>query len=145
MPNDPRVAEILLVEDNPGDVRLTREALDEAHVENELTIAPDGEVAIALLREWVAARQPRPVLVLLDLNLPGKDGRQVLADIKSDPELCMTPVIVLTSSAAEQDVLESYRHHANAYVTKPIEIDDFLRAVRSIEGFWLSVVRFPRP
>ncbi|MDA8203755.1 MAG: response regulator [Chloroflexi bacterium] len=145
MPNDPRVVEILLVEDNPGDVRLTREALDEAHVENELTIAPDGEVAIALLREWVAARQPRPVLVLLDLNLPGKDGRQVLADIKSDPELCMTPVIVLTSSAAEQDVLESYRHHANAYVTKPIEIDDFLRAVRSIEGFWLSVVRFPRP
>ena len=143
MPIDRHVVEIMLVEDNPGDVRLTREALKEAHVDNELTVVPDGEAAVSLLRERLAARRPSPMLVLLDLNLPRKDGRQVLAEIKSDQELCTIPVIVLTSSAAEQDVLQSYRHHANAYVTKPIEIDEFLRAVRSIEGFWLSVVRFP--
>lgn len=143
MPIDRHVVEIMLVEDNPGDVRLTREALKEAHVDNTLTVVPDGEAAVSLLRERLAARRPSPMLVLLDLNLPRKDGRQVLAEIKSDQELCTIPVIVLTSSAAEQDVLQSYRHHANAYVTKPIEIDEFLRAVRSIEGFWLSVVRFP--
>ncbi len=143
MPPDGRVVEIMLVEDNPGDVRLTREALRDARIENTLTVVSDGESAIALLRERLASRQPRPMLVLLDLNLPRRDGRQVLAELKADPQLCVIPVVVLTSSAAEQDVLESYRHHANAYVTKPVDIDGFLQAIRSIEGFWLSVVRLP--
>jgi two-component system, chemotaxis family, response regulator Rcp1 len=137
--------EILLVEDNPGDVRLTQEALREGRIGNRLTVAADGEEAIALLRERLASGAACPELILLDLNLPRRDGRAVLADIKNDPQLRRIPVIVLTSSAAEQDIVESYDRHANAYVTKPIDIDDFLAAIRALEGFWLTVVRLPPP
>jgi two-component system, chemotaxis family, response regulator Rcp1 len=137
--------EILLVEDNPGDVRLTQEALREGRIGNRLTVAADGEEAIALLRDRLASGAACPELILLDLNLPRRDGRAVLAEIKNDPRLRRIPVIVLTSSAAEQDIVESYDRHANAYVTKPIDIDDFLAAIRALEGFWLTVVRLPPP
>lgn len=136
--------EILLVEDNPGDVRLTQEAFREGRIENQLTVCGDGEAAMALLRERAAKGEPRPGLILLDLNLPRKDGREVLAELKSDPLLRLIPVVVLTSSAAERDVIESYERNVNAYVTKPIDIDDFLAAIRALEGFWLAVVRLPQ-
>ncbi len=135
--------EILLVEDNPGDVRLTQEAFREGRIENLLTVVGDGDSAMALLRDRLAKGQPKPGLVLLDLNLPRKDGRQVLAELKSDPQLKTIPVVVLTSSAAERDVIESYERNVNAYVTKPIDIDEFLGAIRALEGFWLTVVRLP--
>jgi two-component system, chemotaxis family, response regulator Rcp1 len=140
-----KAVEILLVEDNPGDVRLTREALREGRIANRLVVCGDGDEAITLLRERLASRSPAPALILLDLNLPKRDGRSVLAEIKEDPQLKVIPVVVLTSSAAETDVLESYERHANAYVTKPIDIDEFLLAIRAMEGFWLSVVRLPPP
>lgn len=136
--------EILLVEDNPGDVRLTVEALKEAKVRNNLHVAPDGVEAMEFLRRTGAhAEAPRPDLVLLDLNLPRKDGREVLQEIKTDPDLDLIPVVVLTTSQAEQDVLESYQLHANAYVTKPVDLERFLQVVRSIENFWLEIVRLP--
>jgi two-component system, chemotaxis family, response regulator Rcp1 len=135
--------EILLVEDNPGDVRLTQEALREGRIANRLIVCADGDEALALLRDRVANGTAVPALILLDLNLPRRDGRSVLAEIKGDPRLKVVPVIVLTSSAAERDILESYERHANAYVTKPIDIDEFLGTVRALEGFWLSVVRLP--
>jgi two-component system, chemotaxis family, response regulator Rcp1 len=135
--------EIFLIEDNPGDVRLTQEAFKEGRIHNTLTVVGDGEAAMETLRGRVAQGKPKPGLILLDLNLPRKDGRQVLAEIKADPSLRLIPVIVLTSSAAERDVIESYERNVNAYVTKPIDIDEFLAAIRALEGFWLAVVRLP--
>lgn len=141
--NGPAI-EILLVEDNPGDVRLTQEALKEGRITNRLHVVDDGERALGFLRnEGEYARSPRPDIILLDLNLPKKDGRQVLEEIKSDPELRRTPVVVLTTSKAEEDILRSYDLHANCYITKPVDLDQFLGVVRSIEDFWLTVVRLP--
>jgi CheY-like chemotaxis protein len=139
----PEPVEILLVEDNPGDVRLTQEAFREGKIENNLTVMGDGEAAMEMLLGRVARKEPKPGLILLDLNLPRKDGRQVLAELKGNPQLRLIPVIVLTSSAAERDVIESYERNVNAYVTKPIDIDEFLAAIRALEGFWLTVVRLP--
>ena len=136
--------EILLVEDNPGDVRLTIEALKEAKVINHLTVVKDGVVALTFPRRqgsYTAA--PRPHLIVLDLNLPRKDGREVLADIKADDNLKRIPVVVLTTSQDEQDVLKSYNLHANCYITKPVDLDQFVRVVRSIEDFWLGIVVLP--
>lgn len=139
-----REIEILLVEDNPGDVRLTIEALKEGKVRNHLSVARDGEEAIAFLRgEGVHAGAPRPDLILLDLNLPKKDGREVLEEIKTDEELKSIPVVILTTSKDEQDVLEAYDLHANCYITKPVDLERFLEVVRMIEDFWFSVVRLP--
>ena len=138
--------EILLVEDNPGDVELTREALHETKVHMELSVVPDGVEAMAFLRRAGRyAEAPRPDLILLDLNLPRKDGRGVLAEVKADPALRHIPVVVLTSSEAEQDIARAYELHANCYVTKPVDLDQFVKIVQSIEQFWLSVVRLPRP
>ncbi len=137
--------EILLVEDNPGDARLTQEALRDGRVYNKLTVVPDGVEAMAYLRRegrYAEARQPD--LILLDLNLPKKDGREVLQEIKADERLRRIPVVVLTSSNAEQDVLKSYGLHANCYVTKPVDLDQFIGAVKAIENFWLTVVTLPR-
>jgi len=136
---------ILLVEDNPGDVRLTEEALREGRIANRVWVARDGEEAMDFLHQrGDHAHSPRPDLVLLDLNLPRKDGREVLAEIKSDPELHRTPVIVLTTSNADRDVLLSYDLHANCYIKKPIEYEEFIAAVRGIESFWFKIVRLPR-
>lgn len=142
--SDTSPIEILLVEDNPGDVVLVREAFAEAHIANTLHVAKDGEEAMRYLRkEANHAEARRPDLVILDLNLPRKDGREVLADVKGDPDLRSIPVIVMTSSSAEEDIVRSYDLHANAYVTKPLDIDQFLIAVRRIEDFWLQLVRLP--
>jgi len=139
-----RPINILLVEDNPADVRLTREALSEAKVLNALHVAADGVAALAFLRrEGRHADSPRPDLILLDLNLPKKDGREVLAEIKMDDELKLIPVVVLTTSSAEEDVVRTYNLHANAYVTKPVDFKQFLRVIRAIEQFWLAVVTLP--
>jgi chemotaxis family two-component system response regulator Rcp1 len=139
-----RPIEILLVEDNPGDVRLTVEALREGRVPNNLHVASDGVEALEFLRRaGQFANAPRPDMVLLDLNLPRKDGREVLAEIKADPELRRIPIVVLTTSQAERDVLQSYNLHANCYITKPVDIDAFFATVRSIDSFWLAVVRLP--
>ena len=136
--------EILLVEDNPGDVRLTKEALKEAKVINNLTVLKDGVEALAFLRqEGPYAAAKRPHLILLDLNLPRKDGREVLAQIKADDALRRIPVVVLTTSEDEQDVLKSYNLHANCYVTKPVDLERFIKVVRSIEHFWLGIVVLP--
>ena len=139
-----RPAEILLVEDNPADVRLTQEAFKDGKLRNRLSVAMDGVEAMAFLRrEGKYASSPRPDLVLLDLNLPKKDGREVLAEVKADKHLRQIPVVVVTTSAAEQDILRSYQLHANCYVTKPVDLGQFLWVVKSIEGFWLSIVRLP--
>jgi CheY-like chemotaxis protein len=139
-----RPIEILLVEDNPGDVRLTIEALREGKVHNNLHVARDGVEAIEFLRQLGAhAEAVRPDLILLDLNLPKKGGREVLAEIKGDPELQSIPVVVLTTSRAEQDVLETYRLQANCYITKPVDLEQFISVVKSIEDFWLTVVTLP--
>jgi len=136
--------EILLVEDNPGDVLLTQEAFREGRLAHRLWIAGDGEEALDFLRKLGKfSNAPRPDLILLDLNLPKRDGRQVLEDLKSDPALRQIPVVVLTTSEAEQDVWSAYKHHANCYLTKPIQMDDFLRKMRCVETFWLTVVRLP--
>ncbi len=138
------LVEILLVEDSPGDVRLTIEALKEAKVNNRLNVVGDGVEALEFLRrEGKYAKAPRPDVVLLDLNLPRKDGRRVLAEIKEDPSLKVIPVVVLTTSRAEEDILKAYEHHANCYITKPVDFQQFLHVVQSIEDFWLSVVRLP--
>jgi len=135
---------ILLVEDNPGDADLAREALDSSKMNNKLQVVDDGEKAMAFLRrEGPYADAPRPDLILLDLNLPKKDGRQVLAEIKSDEGLKRIPVVILTTSRAEEDVIKSYNLHANCYITKPIDLNQFLHVVRSIEDFWLSIVVLP--
>ena len=133
--------DILLVEDNPADVRLTIEALKDAKVHNRLHVARDGVEAIELLREGIGEARHRPDLILLDLNLPKKDGREVLDEIKKDPVLKHIPVVVLTTSQAEQDILRGYRLGANAFITKPVDVDQFFSVVRSIEQFWLEVVR----
>ena len=136
--------EILLVEDNHADVRLTQEALREGKVKNNLAVARDGEEAIRMLR-----REPpytgavRPDLILLDLNLPRKDGREVLQEIKADPALKSIPVVVLTTSSAEVDILKMYELHANCYITKPVDLEQFIHVVKSIDDFWLSIVRLP--
>jgi CheY-like chemotaxis protein len=136
--------EILLVEDNPGDVRLTKEALKEGKVYNNLHWAKDGVEALEFLRQQGKhAGAPRPDIILLDLNLPKKDGREVLAVIKTDSELKHIPVVVLTTSKAEEDVLKSYALHANCYVTKPVDLEKFIQVVQSIDRFWLTVVTLP--
>ena len=139
-----RRIEILLVEDNPGDVRLTREALSEARVANRVTVARDGEEAMALLRrEPPHEDAPRPDLIMLDLNLPRKDGREVLAEVKQDPRLRTIPVVILTTSKYEEDVLRSYKLLANCYVTKPVDLERFLAVIRAVEQFWLGTVTLP--
>lgn len=139
-----RAIEILLVEDNPGDVRLVREALNHNKLANPLTVVEDGEEAMAALRtEGRFAGKARPDLVLLDLNLPRKDGREVLAEMKADPELKKIPVVVLTSSQSEADVLTSYELHANCYVVKPVALQDFVTVIRQIRSFWLQIVKLP--
>ncbi len=139
-----KTIEILLVEDNPGDARLTREAFKEGRLLNNLTVICDGIEALAYLRQQRQyANSARPDLVLLDLNLPRKDGREVLAEIKADEELKRIPVVVLTTSAAQEDVMRAYGSHANCYITKPVCLDQFLRVIQSIESFWLSLVKLP--
>lgn len=140
----PRPIEILLVEDSPGDVELTREALAEARIANRLSVVADGMEALEFMRRTGRhADSPRPELVLLDLNLPRMDGHEVLAAIKADPTLRNIPVVVLTTSAAERDVLAAYDLHANAYIVKPVDLEQFLHVVRSVQDFWLAVVRLP--
>ncbi len=137
-------ADILLVEDNPGDVRLTREAFAEGGIANTIHVATDGVEALDFLyQRGDHADAPRPDVVLLDLNLPRKNGDEVLAAVEDDPDLARIPVIVLTSSNAEEDVVRSYELHANAYLTKPVDPDEFVETVRSFQEFWLSVVRLP--
>jgi chemotaxis family two-component system response regulator Rcp1 len=137
--------EILLVEDSPGDARLAREALQDAKVRNHLHWVDNGEEAMCFLRkEGKHARVPRPDLILLDLNLPRKDGREVLAEIKGDADLKRIPVVILTVSKDEEDVLKTYNLHANCFITKPIDLNQFIKIVKSIEDFWLTVVKLPR-
>ncbi len=136
--------EILLVEDNAADVRLTEEALKEGKVRNNLHVARDGMEALEFLkRQGKHANATRPDLILLDLNLPRRDGREVLAEIKNDPDLKLIPVVVLTTSSAEADILKSYKLHANCYITKPVDLEQFVSVVKSIDDFWLTVVRLP--
>jgi chemotaxis family two-component system response regulator Rcp1 len=136
--------EVLLVEDSPGDVRLTREALKDAKVHISLHVATDGIEAMAFLgRTGSHVNAPRPDLILLDLNLPKKDGREVLKEIKESPSLRIIPVVILTTSSSDADVLQSYHLHANCYISKPVDLDGFLKVVRSIDNFWLSVVKLP--
>ena len=141
---DDRAIHILLVEDNPGDARLTMEAFREAKVRNDVRVVTDGVEALAFLRrEDKYANAPRPDLILLDLNLPRKDGREVLEEIKSDENLRRIPVAILTTSRAERDILSSYDLHANFFVSKPVDFEEFIRVVRGIEDFWLSIVKLP--
>ena len=143
-PGDSPPVEILLVEDNPGDYRLTQEALREGKVYNNLYWAQDGVEALEFLRQRGRYSDvPRPDIVLLDLNLPKKDGREVLQDIKNDEKLKRIPVVILTTSKAEEDVLKSYNLHANCYVTKPVDLEQFIVVVKSIDMFWLTVVTLP--
>lgn len=136
--------DILLVEDNPGDVDLAREALEGSKINNRLYVVGDGEAAMNFLNKSNGYEdKPRPNLILLDLNLPKKDGREVLADIKAHENFKRIPVVILTTSDAEEDVLKSYNHHANCYITKPIDLNQFVKVVRSIEDFWFSIVVLP--
>lgn len=136
--------EILMVEDNPSDVRLTIEAFKDAKVSNRMHVTVDGEDAMAFLRrEGGYSESPRPDLILLDLNLPKKNGREVLADIKADPDLKRIPVVVLTTSDDEKDILTAYDLHVNAYVKKPVDLDQFISIVEAVEDFWLTVVKLP--
>jgi CheY-like chemotaxis protein len=136
--------DILLVEDDPGDVLMTREAFEHHKIRNALHVASDGVDALRFLRrEGPFADAPRPGLILLDLNLPRKDGREVLGEIKQDPVLRTIPVVVLTTSEAEEDILRSYDLHANAYVTKPVDFEKFVEVVRQIDDFWVTVVQLP--
>ncbi|NGM70005.1 response regulator [Natronolimnobius sp. AArcel1] len=137
-------AQILLVEDNPGDVRLTKEAFKQGRIENDLHVVSDGTEALDFLAQQNEySDAPRPDLILLDLNLPRTDGEEVLLELKADPQLRSIPVIVLTSSRAEEDIARSYELHANAYLTKPVDPDEFIETVRAFEEFWFSVVRLP--
>lgn len=139
-----RPVEILLVEDNPGDARLAVEVLKADKLVNNLSIVEDGMEAMAFLRqEGEYANAARPDLILLDLNLPRKDGREVLTEIKADEDLRSIPVVILTTSEAEQDIVKAYNLHANCYITKPVDLAQFIRVVRSIDDFWLSVVKLP--
>jgi len=144
--NDTSIAmiNVLLVEDNPADVRLTREVLADGKIANTLHTVGDGEQAMAFLRRTGPyADSPRPDLILLDLNLPRKDGREVLAEVKSDPALKAIPVVVLTTSRSDRDILESYNLHANCYISKPVDLLQFMEVIRAIEDFWLTIVRLP--
>ena len=135
---------ILLVEDNPGDARLTIEAFKDAKVRNQLAHVKDGAEALAFLYQREPyAKAPRPDLILLDLNMPRKDGREVLMDIKANPNLRRIPVVVLTTSQAEQDILRAYNLNANCYISKPVDLDQFLNVIRCIEEFWLMIVKLP--
>ena len=139
-----RPIEILLVEDNPGDVRLTREAFQDAKIRNNIHVAVNGIEAMDYLhRAGAYADAARPDVILLDLNLPLKDGREVLAEIKQDPSLQRIPVVILSTSQAEQDILKSYALHANCYITKPVDLEQFITIVKSIEDFWFTVVKLP--
>lgn len=139
-----RMIEILMVEDNPADVRLTEEAFKDAKMANHMNVVVDGEEAMSFLRqEGKYEYAPRPDLILLDLNLPKKDGRAVLEEIKEDLELRRIPVVVLTTSEDEKDILNAYDHHVNAYITKPVDLDQFVKIVEAVEDFWLSVVKLP--
>lgn len=139
-----RAIDILLVEDDPGDELITREAFEHNKLKNRLHVAHDGEEGLDYLyKRGQFEESPRPDLILLDLNLPKYDGRQLLEKIKSDPDLARIPVVVLTTSSAEEDILKSYKLHANAYVTKPVDLDQFMRAVRQIDEFFVQVVRLP--
>lgn len=141
---DGRPIEILLVEDDPGDELITREAFEHNKLNNRLHVAHDGEEGLNFLyRRDGYADAPRPDLILLDLNLPKYDGRQLLEKVKSDPDLARIPIVVLTTSSAEEDILRSYQLHANAYVTKPVDLDQFINAVRQIDEFFIQVVRLP--
>ncbi|BBW99906.1 two-component system response regulator [Mycolicibacterium moriokaense] len=140
-----RAIDVLLVEDDPGDELITREAFEHNKIKNNLHVARDGEEGLDFLyRRGVYENAPRPDLILLDLNLPKYDGRQLLEQIKSDPDLSHIPVVVLTTSSAEEDILRSYKLHANAYVTKPVDLDQFMNAVRQIDEFFVQVVRLPQ-
>ena len=139
-----RPVEILLVEDNPGDVRLTQEALKDGKMRVAMSVVGDGVEAMEFLRQQGRfSHSPAPDLILLDLNLPRKDGREVLAEMKADEALRHIPVCILTSSHAERDILASYELHANCYVVKPVDLDQFMQAVKAIEGFWFEVVKLP--
>ncbi len=142
--NEGKVIDILLVEDNPGDVRLAQEALKESKIRNKLFVAEDGVEAIAFLRrQGKYADMPRPDLILLDLNLPRKNGREVLAEIKTDENLKRIPVVIMTVSRAEEDITKCYNHHANCYITKPLDFHQFMEVTKSIEEFWLTIVKLP--
>ena len=142
--NPNRPVEILLVEDNPADVELTIEALKEGKVSNHLNVVMDGiEALVFLRREAAYADAPCPDLILLDLNLPKKSGRETLAEIKQDPELCTIPVVILTTSEAEKDIVESYKLHANCYIKKPVDLEQFITIIKSLENFWFTVVKLP--
>ena len=139
-----KVVEILLVEDNLGDIRLTQEALRDCKVRNTVSVVQDGVEALDFLhKEGKYQDVPRPDLILLDLNLPKKDGRSVLAEIKEDPDLKRIPVVILTTSKAEEDIVKTYNLHANCYITKPIDLDQFLLIVKKIEDFWFTIVKLP--
>jgi chemotaxis family two-component system response regulator Rcp1 len=143
-PLNSRSVEVLLVEDNPADVRLTREALKEGKVRNNLHVVGDGGAALDFMyRRGPYAGAPIPDLILLDLNLPKKDGREVLAEIKADEKLRLIPVVVLTTSESEEDILKSYLLHANCYVTKPVGLEQFIQVVKQIDTFWLEIVKLP--
>jgi CheY-like chemotaxis protein len=144
MEENMRLIEILLVEDNPGDARLAKEALKDAKVRNNLHWVEDGVEAIAFLRrEGKYADAPRTDVILLDLNLPKKDGREVLAEVKEDGDLRRIPVVILTVSDAEEDIIKTYNLHANCYIRKPLDLDRFIEVVKAIEEFWLTIVRLP--
>jgi chemotaxis family two-component system response regulator Rcp1 len=139
-----RLIQILLVEDSPADIELTIQALLEAKVANEVHVVSDGAQAMEFVRRTGTHREaPRPDLILLDLNLPKKDGREVLSDIKGDPDLARIPVVVLTTSAADEDILSAYDHHVNSYIRKPLRLDDFIQMIRSIDDYWLGFVCLP--
>ncbi len=139
-----KVIDILLVEDNPGDVRLAQEALKESKVRNKLYVVEDGVEAMSFLRKQGRHTDvPRPDLILLDLNLPRKSGREVLAEVKTDDNLKRIPVVVLTVSRAEEDIVRSYDHHANCYITKPLDFSQFMEVTKTIEEFWLTIVKLP--
>src|SRR5262245_47624960 len=140
----PRVVDVLLVEDDPGDVLMTREAFRHYKIRNELHVVTDGEQALQFLRRTGDyARAPRPGLILLDLNLPRRDGLEVLAEVKADPQLKVIPVVILTTSQAEEDILRSYSLHANAYVSKPVDFERFMDVIQQIDSFFVTVVRLP--
>lgn len=143
--NDFHKINILLVEDNPGDIRLTKEVLKEGKIQNNLSVVMDGEEALHFLKKrGEYANADTPDLILLDLNLPKKDGREVLAQIKGDPDLVCIPVIILTTSAAETDIMSTYSNHANCYITKPVDFSQFITVIRAIENFWLTIVKLPQ-
>jgi two-component system, chemotaxis family, response regulator Rcp1 len=143
-PTEAPLVQILLVEDSPGDIELTRRALAKGKIANAVHVVEDGEAAIGFLRRRAGYDDvPRPDLILLDLNLPRKDGREVLVEVKSDPDLMSIPVVVLTTSGADEDILESYVQHVNSYIRKPIRLADFFEAVSAIDQYWLGVVSLP--